>query len=35
MKRAESYTESPEWLINKEATINPKNKKKIINAFSI
>ena len=28
MKRAESYTESPEWLINKEATINPKNKNK-------
>ena len=25
MKRAESYTESPEWLINKTATINLKN----------
>ena len=25
MKRAESYTESPEWLINKRATINLKN----------
>ena len=34
MKRAESYTESPEWLINKGVTINPKNKKKI-NAISI
>ena len=28
MNRAASYTESPKWLINKEATINPKNKNK-------
>ena len=27
MKRVGSYTESHEWLINKEATINPKNEK--------
>ena len=25
MKRAESYIESPEWLINKRATINLRN----------
>ena len=27
LKRGESYIESSEWLINKGATINPKNKK--------
>ena len=27
IKRAESYIKSPDWLVNKRATINPKNKK--------
>ena len=27
MIRAESYIKSPEWIINKRATINPKNEK--------
>ena len=27
LKRGGSYIESPEWLKNKGATINPKNKK--------
>ena len=27
MKRSGSYIESPEWIKNKKATINPKNKK--------
>ena len=26
LRRARSYIKSPEWLLNKEATINPKNK---------
>ena len=26
LKRGKSYIKSPEWLINKRATINPKNK---------
>ena len=26
LKRGESYIKSPEWLANKKATINPKNK---------
>ena len=26
LKRGESYIDSPEWLKNKKATINPKNK---------
>ena len=29
LKRGKSYIESPEWLINKGATINPKNKKEV------
>ena len=28
LKRGKSYIKSPEWLINKTATINPKNKDK-------
>ena len=36
LKRGGSYIKSPEWLINKRATINPKNEKdKRINVFSI
>ena len=36
LKRDGSYIKSPEWLINKRATINPKNEKdKRINVFSI
>ena len=27
LKRGGSYIKSPEWLVNKRATINPKNKK--------
>ena len=27
LKRGESYIKSPEWLVNKRGTINPKNKK--------
>ena len=27
LKRGRSYIKSPEWLVNKRATINPKNKK--------
>ena len=34
LKRGGSYIESREWLKNKEATISPKNKKKIINVSS-
>ena len=34
LKRGGSYIESHEWLKNKEATISPKNKKKIINVSS-
>ena len=26
LKRGKSYIKSPEWLLNKRATINPKNK---------
>ena len=26
LRRGESYVKSPEWLANKKATINPKNK---------
>ena len=29
LKRGKSYIESPEWLINKGAIINPKNKKEV------
>ena len=25
IRRAESYIKSPDWLVNKEATINPRN----------
>ena len=25
LKRGKSYTKSPEWVVNKRATINPKN----------
>ena len=32
--RSGSYTDSPEWLKNEQATINPKNKKKI-NIFNM
>ena len=28
LKRGQSYMKSPEWVINKRATINPKNKDK-------
>ena len=34
LKRGESYVDSPEWLKNKWAAINPKNKK-TITAFSM
>ena len=33
LKRGKSYTQSPEWILNKRATINPKNK--VINVFSM
>ena len=33
LKRGQSYMKSPEWVINKRATINPKNKDK--NVFNI
>ena len=33
LKRGKSYTQSPEWISNKRATINPKNK--VINVFSM
>ena len=35
IRRAESYIKSLNWLVNKGATINPKKKKKIRNAFSM
>ena len=31
---AEADIMSPNWIVNKKATINPKNERKIINAFS-
>ena len=34
LRRGRSYIKSPEWILNKWATINPKNIK-IINVFSI
>ena len=34
IRRAESYIKSPDWLVNKGETINPKNEK-ILNAFNI
>ena len=33
LKRGKSYIQSPEWILNKRATINPKNK--VINVFSM
>ena len=33
LKRGKSYIKSPKWILNKRATINPKNK--ITNVFSI
>ena len=33
LKRVKSYIQSPEWILNKRATINPKNK--VINIFSM
>ena len=40
IRRAESYTESPDWIRNKSAKINPKNEKdnkllSVVNNFSI
>ena len=34
IRRAESYIKSPDWLVNKGATINPRNET-IIKAFSM
>ena len=34
LNRGRSYIDSPDWIKNKKATINP-IKKKIINAFNI
>ena len=28
LKRGKSYIKSPEWVLNKRATVNPKNKDK-------
>ena len=33
LKRGKSYMKSPEWIVNKRATINPKNGE--INVFNI
>ena len=35
LKRGTSYIESPEWILNKRATINPKNGDEYCFAYSI